>query len=1116
MNHLDDYIYTGPNSAGNTDTVGDFVIPSSDNREPENENMGNIPGLYRIMHLYKDNGIHGLVDKIILSQSEIKRFCNDVVPGSYCSEIDIDYKKLCEKSLHYIGVYGNAVMIANLLLKIKAISAETEARLRYTFERPLDNSVQTEQWLSAGIYLFHDEPSGCGLVIHWPERDSFMENASTGKKKNMINLQRYLCKLTDRQICLMSKADVAAFKWNDQAGTEDSLVDDGLDDDICFEFEVEKNQEQKEDFDFREGFKIRIPSHVELQPSSEFPHLDLHPEIIESVHHQTVITKQLIPSGVINTTTSEIIESYSLGQKLQQLIPNRKLILPSTISLPELRILVEHASFPQEISQQCFPVLKYARQLIEQQHQDRAEEFQNNVNQEIDLLSRWATKRLRRYLEETYSILPKTNIGVVEGSESYILKMRLSFTIDEFNVPSKYCDIVKKMLQTHIKTINNSAWMEMRKRLLFSQNIAYVIWNGRNAEARRIQMERLNAHMVPSKSSTTVRKDSKKPKETQNQDQPSIQGSLLPSDVVPTCSFTDYIQLVYNIFTDKTVDLRLLARSHLPPETSTWIGYVKKKLQDPIEALIADVEREFKMKSDPEFAETLQVTTALESSRSYLRNKDREIDNTILLSSQDREIEEILTKLQEIFIEHLEEWGNGDPLRNSIRQMIASYLNEETYGDRNKMQIEKEDEIATLEENERLRIRRRQFEWEFQLESPTPPKVCLSFHETRLDQLDFEKLQTEAVSDDAYRPYPQLYQYGAQKLPTLEYYPLSQTMQSVFYLPHMNSGNFWCDKLAKIIFGLLRKMYQSESGKILCFLHSIDTGSTHLYYEKAPRIGFAVANSSSFKKFHRGVDLTAYDDVSGLLALYSFKDGTLNVLCFDETRNDIFTRSANIRILPWYNNTPPELTQILFITGTENLCFIEANGRVRIYSLISGQFQPADGEFPKRSEIRCSPDGTCLIAFVRQSAESDSGVTKNIAESSGADKQEDNMDIASKDFSESTEAISFEDQFKFSNELSVDVDCTKTSAVVTPKQTGDSKLNAHVFFLKNLKVASKVVQILALGNPNSIELSFLAGRQIHFLYITSSYEYFASKILKITVERNEWRFNKSSKATTYL
>lgn len=237
----------------------------------------------------------------------------------------------------------------------------------------------------------------------------------------------------------------------------------------------------------------------------------------------------------------------------------------------------------------------------------------------------------------------------------------------------------------------------MKRRLLLSRNIAYVIWN---AEARRIQME----HVVPSKSN--LRMDSKILKDTRSQNQLSIQGPLLPTDVVPTYAFADYIRQVYKIFTDKTVDLRLLARSYLPLETSSWIDYVKKKLQDPIEAVIADVEREFKMKSDPEFAETVQVTTALESAMSYLRNKDREIDNTIMLNSQDREIDEILTNLQKVFTEALEKWGHSDTLRNSIHQMISNYLNEETREDRNEMRIKKEEEIATLEEEERLRIRK--------------------------------------------------------------------------------------------------------------------------------------------------------------------------------------------------------------------------------------------------------------------------------------------------------------------------------------------------------------------------------------------------------------------------
>lgn len=56
----------------------------------------------------------------------------------------------------------------------------------------------------------------------------------------------------------MSKADVDAFKWKDEANTEDSSMDDGLDDDSYFEFEVERNQDQREGFDFREGFKVYL------------------------------------------------------------------------------------------------------------------------------------------------------------------------------------------------------------------------------------------------------------------------------------------------------------------------------------------------------------------------------------------------------------------------------------------------------------------------------------------------------------------------------------------------------------------------------------------------------------------------------------------------------------------------------------------------------------------------------------------------------------------------------------------------------------------------------------------------------------------------------------------
>lgn len=64
------------------------------------------------------------VDKVILLKEEMQRFCNDVEFGSFQSETKVDYAKLCKQSLHFIGVYGNPIMIAELLLRNSAISTE--------------------------------------------------------------------------------------------------------------------------------------------------------------------------------------------------------------------------------------------------------------------------------------------------------------------------------------------------------------------------------------------------------------------------------------------------------------------------------------------------------------------------------------------------------------------------------------------------------------------------------------------------------------------------------------------------------------------------------------------------------------------------------------------------------------------------------------------------------------------------------------------------------------------------------------------------------------------------------------------------------------------------------
>lgn len=167
----------------------------------------------------------------------------------------------------------------------------------------------------------------------------------------------------------------------------------------------------------------------------------------------------------------------------------------------------------------------------------------------------------------------------------------------------------------------------------------------------------------------------------------------------------------------------------------------------------------------------------------------------------------------------------------------------------------------------------------------------------------------------------------------------------------------------------------------------------------------------------------------------------------------MFPRKAEIKILEWYDNTPPDVTQILFITGKEEVCFVESGGRVRIFDLIRNSFLPSIGEFPPHCEVRCSPDSACLIAFVKQN-----------------DQKDAVMEL-------------------------------KHATSLTEENVGGDWI-AHVYFLSNFKVASKIEPLYLKGSIRKVKLSILARHQIHLLYITSSNEHWSSMILKITSEKN--------------
>ncbi|RUP36198.1 hypothetical protein BC936DRAFT_138480 [Jimgerdemannia flammicorona] len=196
-------------------------------------------------------------------------------------------------------------------------------------------------------------------------------------------------------------------------------------DSICFEFEVQKNQEQKEDFDFREGFQVRIPGPILHQESPELAELDLRPEIVESIHHQTLVTKRLLPAIPNRKERKETLYEPGLRQRLQQLLPNSKLILSETMSLAELTILVDHIDLPQEVAQQFAPTFKDPRQDMEQ-FKEQKRKIEQDTKQDIKLVSQWAIKHLLRFIQELYPTMTK---AAIESGEARLIGIAIILII---------------------------------------------------------------------------------------------------------------------------------------------------------------------------------------------------------------------------------------------------------------------------------------------------------------------------------------------------------------------------------------------------------------------------------------------------------------------------------------------------------------------------------------------------------------------------------------------------------------------------------------------------------------------------------------------------------------
>lgn len=230
---------------------------------------------------------HTLVDKVIIDQESFRELVNTLRPGAYVSLTKVNFKDLDLLTIKPIGVYGSKMQIVSLLLSIKVIDEATWVAFHCTRHIPgwyLDDLEQDASAWRKTIQLAPD----CGLVyiLFKPLRRCPRKfSLCTGLKiphgtttlwrpyGGIVSLLwgrdilfsswsilipfpvRYLTKLVDQLVCLISPKQTRSITWKDDH--EDSMMEFEDDEsDRLFTFEVAKTNEQEENVSVRPGFNV--------------------------------------------------------------------------------------------------------------------------------------------------------------------------------------------------------------------------------------------------------------------------------------------------------------------------------------------------------------------------------------------------------------------------------------------------------------------------------------------------------------------------------------------------------------------------------------------------------------------------------------------------------------------------------------------------------------------------------------------------------------------------------------------------------------------------------------------------------------------------------------------
>ncbi|KAH9005524.1 hypothetical protein EDB86DRAFT_1452353 [Lactarius hatsudake] len=161
--------------------------------------------MYPLLDLITEQGSNGLVDKIVIAQQSLQEFINELSPGAYSSITKVDFEILDSIVLKPLGIYGSKEEIVRFLREIKAIDDSTAQKL--LAPRNGQAARGSEPFIRSGLYVVHSFLSASeeqAYVVYWPEDTTWDDRAASPVQRNRVTFMRYISKLCDQLVCLLS------------------------------------------------------------------------------------------------------------------------------------------------------------------------------------------------------------------------------------------------------------------------------------------------------------------------------------------------------------------------------------------------------------------------------------------------------------------------------------------------------------------------------------------------------------------------------------------------------------------------------------------------------------------------------------------------------------------------------------------------------------------------------------------------------------------------------------------------------------------------------------------------------------------------------------------------